>query len=84
MNDHTSPPAEDSRLVKVLVLFLGATNAYDVFFASGVDLYLKLGIVASAVGFMLSRRYRTFAFVMMIAFYLASFVLRRFVLDVGA
>ncbi len=48
----------------------GATNAYDVFFASGVDLYLKLGIVASAVGFVLSKRYRTFAFVMMIAFQL--------------
>ena len=62
MSDHTSPPAESSRFDKVLVLFLGATNAYDVFFASGVDLYLKLGIVASAVGF----------------------VLRRFVLDVGA
>ena len=84
MNDHTPPPAEGSRFDKVLVLFLGAINAYDVFFASGVDLYLKLGIVASAVGFVLSKRYRTFAFVMMIAFYLASFVLRRFVLDVGA
>ena len=41
-------------------------------------------IVASAVGFVLSKRYRTFAFVMMIAFQLASFVLRRFVLDIGA
>lgn len=62
MNDHTPPPAESSRLLNVLVLFLGAIDAYDVFFASGVDLHLKLGIVASAVGF----------------------VLRRFVLDIGA
>ncbi len=84
MSDHIPPPAESSRFDKVLVLFLGATSAYDVFFASGADLYLKLGIVASAVGFVLSKRYKTFAFAMMIAFYLASFVLRRFVLDVGA
>ena len=84
MNDHTPPPAERSRFDKVLVLFVGAINAYGVFFASGVDLYLKLGIVASAVGFVLSKRYRMFAFVIMIAFQLASFVLRRFVLDIGA
>ena len=82
MSDHTPPPAESSRLDKVLVLLLGATNAYDVFSASGIDLYLKIGIVAAAVGFVLSKRYRTLAFGLMIAFYLASFVLRRFVLDV--
>lgn len=84
MSEHAHPPADTSRFDKVLVLFLGATNAYDVFSASGIDLYLKIGIVAAAVGFVLSKRYRTFAFVVMIAFYLASFVLRRFVLDVDA
>lgn len=81
MSEQAHPPADTSRFDKVLVLLLGATNAYDVFFASGADLYLKLGAVAAAVGFILSKRYRTFAFVMMMGFILASFVLRRFVLD---
>lgn len=69
---------DDSKIIIVLVLFILIPAIYDLFSETGLELFLKLGVVLSGICFLFITRLRDFFFLAMIFVYLVSFVSRRF------
>lgn len=68
----------DSKIILILVLFILIPSVYDLSNATGLDFFVKLGIVISGLSFLFVKRFRDFFFLAMVLLYLGDFISRRF------